>query len=302
LRDYKLLLAISTVSLVWGTTYLGIRIAVESIPGWFVAGIRQSIATIILFFILLYKREFKWIGWKNLGFQVIFSLLMIVTANGLTTVAEQHISSSLASLINASSPVLVFLGSLALGLQKFSFRSLTGILVCILGIMFIFWDGLKDLANPDYRIGVILMFCAITGWSLGTIFTKKVTINTSNISLNLFYQFAFSGVFQLILASIFSEGFTPEKWTFRSISAVIYLAIFGSVSTFYAFHYALSKISPTQISILSYVNTIIAIFLGWLVLDEEISIKFIIATSLIIFGVFITNYRPKSNNKIRIKS
>jgi len=286
------------VSLVWGTTYLGIRIAVESIPGWFVAGFRQFFASIILLSILFYKRELKWIGWKNLGYQVIFSLLMLVVANGLTTIAEQHISSSLASLVNASSPVLVFLGSLAIGLQKFSIRSLTGILICILGIIFIFWDGFKDLANPDYRIGIILMFCAITGWSIGTIFTKKIVIKTSNISLNLFYQFAFSGVFQLAIAFLISEKFTPENWTIRSISAVIYLAIFGSVVTFYAFHYALSKISPTQISILSYVNTIIAIFLGWLVLDEKISIKFIVATILIICGVFITNYRPR--NKVRI--
>jgi len=297
LKDYKLLLAITTVSLVWGTTFLGIRIAVESIPGWFVAGFRQIIACTILVFILLYKGELRWIGWKNLGFQVIFSLLMIVTANGLTTIAEQHISSSLASLISASSPVLVFVGSLAIGLQKFSLRSLAGILICILGIMFIFWDGLKDLANPDYRTGVILMFCAITGWSLGTIFTKKITIKTTNISLNLFYQFAFSGFFQLILA-FFLEKFTPENWTLKSISAVIYLAIFGSVTAFYAFYYALSKISPTQISILSYINTVIAIFLGWLILDEKISVKFIIATLLIIFGVFITNYR--TNNRIKI--
>jgi len=297
LRDYKLILAIVLVSLIWGTTYLGIRIAVESIPGWFVAGIRQSIATIVVAIILIYKNEFRWIGWRNLGYQVIFSLLMLVMANGLTTVAEQHISSSLASLISASSPVLVFIGSLAIGLQKFNIRSLSGILICLSGIMCIFWDGLKDLANPNYRFGVILMFCAITGWSLGTILTKKITINTSNISLNLFYQFAFSGIFQLTLAFILSDKFDTKYWSLKSILAVFYLAIFGSVVTFYAFHYALRKISPTQISILSYVNTVIAIFLGWIILDEKISIKFIIATVLIIFGVFITNYSPKNKSK-----
>lgn len=74
---------------------------------------------------------------------------------------------------------------------------------------------------------------------------------------------------------------------------MVYLAIFGSVITFYSFHYALTKVSPIQISILSYINTIIAIILGWLVLNEEITTKFIIAAALIITGVFITNYNPE---------
>ncbi|EQB91728.1 EamA family transporter [Elizabethkingia anophelis] len=298
MRDYKLLFAILTVAIVWGTTFLGIRVAVESIPGWFVAGIRQLLAAIIMGTILIFRKELKWIGWKNLRYQIIFSTLMLVGANGLTTVAEENVTSSLASLISACAPILVFLGSLAVGLQKFSFRAMTGILICFFGIIFIFWDGLKDLANPSYRNGIFLMFCAISGWASGTIFTKKMNIQSGNISLNLFYQFAFAGIVQIILAFIFSDNYNFGNWTLKSISAMIYLAVFGSVTAFFAFHYALTKITPIQVSILAYINTIIAIFLGWLLLDEEISIKFIIAAFLIICGVFITNYKPKSERKL----
>ncbi|EMR0282953.1 EamA family transporter, partial [Elizabethkingia anophelis] len=166
------------------------------------------------------------------------------------------------------------------------------------GIIFIFWDGLKDLANPSYRNGIFLMFCAISGWASGTIFTKKMNIQSGNISLNLFYQFAFAGIVQIILAFIFSDNYNFGNWTLKSISAMIYLAVFGSVTAFFAFHYALTKITPIQVSILAYINTIIAIFLGWLLLDEEISIKFIIAAFLIICGVFITNYKPKSERRL----
>jgi drug/metabolite transporter (DMT)-like permease len=301
LKDIRLTLAILTVAIVWGTTFLSIRVAVETIPAWFVAGIRQFLAAIIMLLVLLYKRQFSWIGWKNLGYQVTFSLLMLVIANGLTTVAEETLTSSLTSLISATSPIIVFMGSVAIGLQKFTVRALIGVLMCFGGILFIFWDGIRDLANPDYRMGILLLFCAISGWASGTIYTKKLNIQSKNISLNLFYQFAFAGILQIIFAFIFSENYNFANWSFKSVSAMIYLSVFGSVAAFFAYHYALTKVSPVQVSILAYINTIISIFLSWLILDEKISAKFIIAAALIIFGVFVINYNPQIFKKNRIK-
>ena len=302
MKNYKLIFAVLTVAIVWGTTFLGIRIAVESIPAWFVAGIRQFIAAIIMFFILIYRKEFKWIGWKNLGYQIVFSTLMLIVANGMTTVAEENVTSSLTSLISACSPIVVFLGSVAIGIQKFTFKAFFGVLLCFSGILFIFWDGLADMANPDYRMGIIYLFIAIVGWASGTIFTKKLNIQSKNISLNLFYQFAFAGIVQLCFAFLFSENYNFENWSIKSISAMLYLAVFGSVAAFFAFHYALTKISPVQVSILAYVNTVISIFLSWLILDESISAKFIIAAVLIILGVFIINYNRDLFRRQRIES
>ena len=301
MKDIKLIIAIILVAVIWGTTFLGIRVAVETIPGWFVAGIRQLIAGFIMLTILIYKNELKWIGWKNLGYQLLFSTLMLIGANGLTTVAEETLTSSLASLISATTPILVFIGSILIGLQRFSFKGLIGVLLCFSGILFIFWNNLHELANPSYRNGILLLFGAISGWALGTLFTKKLSLKTENITLNLFYQFIFAGFAQIGLAFIFSENYNFNDWSITSISAMIYLAVFGSVVAFYSFHYALSKVSPIQISILSYINTIIAILLGWLVLKEEITTKFIIAAYLIITGVFITNYNPDLFKK-KIKS
>ena len=302
MKNYKLIFAVLTVAIVWGTTFLGIRVAVETIPAWFVAGIRQFIAAIIMFFILIYRKEFKWIGWKNLGHQIVFSTLMLIVANGMTTVAEENVTSSLTSLISACSPIVVFLGSVAIGIQKFTFKAFFGVLLCFSGILFIFWDGLADMANPDYRMGIIYLFIAIVGWASGTIFTKKLNIQSKNISLNLFYQFTFAGIVQLCFAFLFSENYNFENWSVKSISAMLYLAVFGSVAAFFAFHYALTKISPVQVSILAYVNTVISIFLSWLILDESISAKFIIAAVLIILGVFIINYNRDLFRRQRIES
>ncbi|WP_234109165.1 DMT family transporter [Chryseobacterium sp. R2A-55] len=296
-KDLKLIFAILTVGIVWGTTFLGIRIAVESIPPWFVAGIRQLVAAVLLLLILLYNKELKWIGWKNFRIQILFSMLMLIVANGMTTVAEEHISSSLASLITASSPIMIFIGSIFIGLEKFTFRSLLGIILGFGGIVLIFKDGLHDLANPNYLWGLVAIFIGVVGWSLGSIFTKKLNLQHQNISLNLFYQFSVAAIIQIIFGFLFSKEIIVSQWTLKSFAAMVYLGIFGSVAAYFAFHYALKKVSPTQISLLSYINTIIAIFLGWLVLNEKISAEFLASTVMIILGVFMTNYKKEMFRK-----
>lgn len=288
----KTIICIFIVAIVWGTTFLGIKIGVETVPPWFVAGFRQFLASLILLPILLFKKELKWIGWKKLSIQITLSTLMLIGANGLTTVAEKDLTSSLTSLISALSPVFIFIGSMIIGMEKFTFRTLIGLLMGLFGVVFIFWDGIDDLANPDYRNGLLILLLAILCWGAGTIYTKKLNSASNNLFLNLFYQFAFAGILQLIFAFIFSEEIDVAKWSTKSISAIVYLAVFGSVTAFFAYHFLLKTLLPTQVSILSYVNTIISIFLSWLILDETISAKFILATAFIICGVFVINYKP----------
>ena len=202
-KDPKLIFAILTVAFVWGTTFLGIRIAVETIPPWFVAGIRQLLAAVLVAIILISTKELKWIGWKNFRIQIILSILMLIIANGMTTVAEEHLSSSLASLISATSPLFIFIFSIFFHLEKFTFRGIIGVTLGFSGILLIFKDGLEDLLNLEYRMGVIFMFFAILGWAMGSIYSKKINHKSQNISLNLFYQFSFAGIVQIIFGFFF---------------------------------------------------------------------------------------------------
>src|SRR5690606_37521762 len=107
------------------------------------------------------------------------------------------------------------------------------------GIALIFKDGLQDLMNPDYIMGILFLFIAISGWSLGSIFTKKLNLHEQNISLNLCYQFAFAGIVQCIFGFFLSEKIEIETWSLKSILATVYLAAVGSVAAYFAFHYAL---------------------------------------------------------------
>jgi drug/metabolite transporter (DMT)-like permease len=293
--DIKLLLALIGVAIIWGTTYLGIRVAVETIPPWYVTAIRQTLASIIVLIILIKQKEFKWIGWDGLIHQIILSVLMIVIANGMTTVAEKTIPSGLTSLITALSPLAVFIACVILGMQKASLKGFIGVFIGFLGVVFIFRNGINDLLDPNYRNGVISLGIAVTGWTIGTVYSKKISAKPSYIFLNLFYQFSFSAVIQFFLALIFSGKADVSSWSTNSLFATIYLAIFGSVIAFFCYHYALKKVSASEVSILTYFNTVIAIFLGWLILNEQVTIDLIIATVLIISGVFITNYKRKGS-------
>lgn len=295
LNNIKLLIAIFIVAIVWGTTFLGIKVAVETIPPWFVTGLRQMLAGLILFLVLLLSKKLRWIGWKNTLQQFLISSLMLIVANGFTTLAEVHVNSSLASLVTSCSPILVFILSAIFIVKKVNLPSLVGVLMGFSGIVFVFWNGLEDISNPEYQKGLGLLFLAITGWAIGTVYSKKLLKKEENIILILFYQFSFAGVIQLIFAFLFSAEIQVESWSTESILAVIYLSIFGSIIAFFCFNYLLKKLLPTQVAILSYVNTIVAIFLGWLFLNEEITVKFIIAAVLIIAGVFITNYKSASS-------
>jgi len=296
--DLKLLFCLIMVGLVWGTTYLGIRVAVETMPPWYITSIRQGVAALIILSVLLFKKQLAWIGWRNFKYQFIPSILMIVIANGFTTIAEQTLPSGLTSIMSALSPVVIFIGGIFFRIERPTWKGFVGVLLGFLGVLFIFRDGLGAILDPNYLTGMVFLSIAILSWSGGTIYSKRHTHKSNNIALNLFYQFAISAVIQLVLALIFTRDVNAGQWSSRSIFATLYLAVFGSVVAFFCYHYALKRVTALQVSILNYINTIIAIFLGWLILDEVIRFDFIIATALIIFGVFIINYKknkPEQN-------
>ena len=297
--DFKLLFSLIVVAVVWGTTYFGIRVAVETIPPWYITSIRQGLAALIILIILLFKKELSWIGWQNFRHQFIPAILMIVIANGFTTIAEKSVPSGLTSILSALSPVVIFLGSLLFGLQKPSLKGFIGVIIGFLGVVFIFRDGLDAILEPNYKTGILFLSIAILSWSVGTIYSKMHIYKINNIALNLFYQFSIAAIIQFFLAQIFSPDVQINLWSFRSLFATFYLAVFGSVLAFFCYYYALKRVTAVQVSILNYINTIIAVLLGWLFLDEVITTDFIIAAILIILGVFIINYKKKEQQLVK---
>ena len=220
---------------------------------------------------------------------------MIVFANGLTTYSEKYITSGLASLISTLSPFFVLVLNLMLGNEKLSVKTVLGILLGMFGIFLIYQNNLVQLLNPQYRIGIFAILIAVFSWSIGTIITKKGQRKPAGMLMNVCTQMFFAGIILTLIQYQLTPNFSSQNWSFRSISAVFYLAIFGSVVGYIAYSYLMTQWPSTKVAVLSYVNVVVALFLGWLVLDEKITLRIVMATLLIICGVVIVNYKKRNS-------
>jgi drug/metabolite transporter (DMT)-like permease len=279
------------VAFFWGTTFLGIRIGVETIPPFILAGIRNFISGFIILGYLIYQKQLESINARQFARAFILSVMMIVLANGLTTYAEKYISSGLASLISTLNPFFVLLLNLFLGYEKLSFKTVIGIVLGMLGIFLIYQSSLPDLVNPEYRGGIFAILIAVLMWAVGTIITKRGSTNSLTMLMSVSLQMIIAGVILTLIQFYLTPDFNTASWSTRSIIAMIYLALFGSVVGYVAFSYLITQLPSTKVTVLSYINVVVALFLGWLILDEEITTRILLAATLIISGVVIVNYK-----------
>ncbi len=284
-------MALFCVAFFWGTTFLAIRVGVETIPPFILAGIRNLISGSLIFGYLFWNKKLEKVSLRQFIRAFILSLLMIVMANGLTTFSEKYITSGLASLISTLTPFCVLILNLLLGFEKLSVKTLFGILLGMSGIFFIYQSSLSDLLIPEYRLGICALLMAIMCWSVGTIIIKRGSQNPLSMLMNVCIQMLIAGVVLTTIQCCITPGFSTENWSSRSIAALIYLAIFGSVVGYVAFSYLLTQLPSTRVVVLSYINLVVALFLGWLILDEVITSRIVVATVLIISGVVIVNYK-----------
>lgn len=260
-------------------------------PPFLVAGIRNLISGAIIIGYLVYQRKVERVNLRQFLRAFILSILMIVLANGLTTYAEKYITSGLASLISTLTPFLVLILNLTLGFEKLSVKTVLGILFAMCGIFLIYQSSLSDLLIPEYRQGIFAILLAILAWSVGTIIMKRNAENALTMLMNVCVQMLIAGVVLTSIQFYLTPDISIENWSLRSMLATGYLAIFGSVVGYVAFTYLISQLPSTKVVVLSYVNLVVALFLGWLILDEIITSRIIAATVLIISGVVVVNYK-----------
>lgn len=291
----KLYLALLCVGFFWGTTFLAIRVGVETIPPFLLAGIRNLISGTIIFGYLLYQRKLEHVNSRQFLRAFVLAILMIVMANGLTTYAEKYITSGLASLISTLSPFCVLVLNLILRYEKLSTKTILGIFLGMSGIFLIYQSSLADLLIPEYRQGIFAILLAILAWAIGTIIMKRGSENSLTMLMNVCVQMLIAGVVLTFVQFYLTPNISTSTWSNESILAMIYLALFGSVVGYVAFSYLLTQLPSTKVVVLSYVNVVVALFLGWLILDEVITSTIILAATLIISGVVIVNYRKTKN-------
>ncbi|MFH1198194.1 MAG: EamA family transporter [bacterium] len=291
----KAILAWLSISIIWGTTYLAIRIGVADLPPLLFAGIRWITASSILIIYFLIRKE-KFPSPKELVHLGIIGISLLGIANALVVVAEIWVPSGVTALIITTLPFwMVGLESLIPSGPKLNWRIVLGLMIGICGVLIIFGNNFAQLLNTDYLVGVLALIGGVTAWSAGSLYSKYKKINVRPL-MGATMQMLIAGLAQATLGLILGEAGDFHLHG-NSLLALLYLIIAGSLIGYTSYIYALEHLPAAFVSTYAYINPVIALFLGWLILDEEINWYIGIAAVIILIGVAFV----KSGSRIPIK-
>lgn len=281
-------LALAAICLIWGTTYLVLRIAVLHFPPFLFVTIRQLIAGGLLISFMLLIGKAAWPDRGHVVRQAIAGFFMITLGNGLVAWAEVLIPSGVAAILCSLMPMVVILINLGLNKDERPTASIvTGVLLGLGGILMIFGEHLVEFGKVEYRMAIIVIFVAVISWAGGSVWLKRRG-NDGNAFLNAGLQMFFGGLW-LVPGALIFDDLSKITWSAEAFYSIIYLILIGSIVAYACYSYVLRKLPMTTVSLYAYVNPIVAVILGWLVLGEKLNLKIGIAILITVAGIYIVN-------------
>jgi drug/metabolite transporter (DMT)-like permease len=292
----QLALGFASIYLIWGSTYLGIRYAVETIPPLLMMALRHSIAGVIVY------------GWarsrgveapsrRQWGYAAVAGTILFLGGHGTLAWAEEKIPSGLAALLCATLPMwTVLIAWISRSERNFGARVWMGLLLGFAGVAILIGpDALRHGGSLDMLATLTAMFGAFS-WAVGTIYSHGVKLPSSTI-LSAAMQMIAGGT-SLYIASLLSGEMGhvhAASFTLRSTGALLYLIVFGSIIAFTVFTWLVTVTRPSLLSTYAYVNPVVAVFLGWMLANEPIGVHTIVATIVILAGVALVSTRTPQN-------
>ena len=297
-RDWRLIGAFAAVYIIWGSTYLAIRFAVDTMPPFLMAGVRFLVAGGILYALMASRGTPapKRIHWRS---TLIIGALLLLAGNGGVVWAEQRIPTGIASLMVAIVPLwIVLIDWLRPGGSRPGVPVMVGVLVGLAGIGLLVIGG-DETNKPIDLLGIISILIATICWASGTFYARRAELSPSSLQ-STGMEMLCGGVLLLLLGTVTGEWGRLDlaKVTLPSVLAVIYLIVFGSLVAYTAYTYLINHAPPARAATYAYVNPVVAVFLGWLFRSEPLTIRTIIAAAIIIGSVvIITTYNAKRTVK-----
>lgn len=280
--------ALAAVCIIWGTTYLALRIAVLHFPPFLFTAIRQTTAGVLLLTFMFTIGKAAFPSSTHLLRQAVGGFFMISMGNGLVAWAEMHVPSGVAAVICSLMPVIVIIINVMINKdERPTVPIIMGLVIGLIGIIVMFGEHMAEFSKTEYIIGIVLTFGAVLSWAAGSIWIKKRNLE-SNPFVNAGLQMFFGGVFLFPLSLAF-DNLSAVTWSAEAAYAMLYLIVFGSIVAYASYSYALRKLPMTIVSLYAYVNPLVAVLLGWIVLDEKLNIKIVIAFALTVAGIYIVN-------------
>ncbi|HKC56349.1 MAG TPA: EamA family transporter [Vicinamibacterales bacterium] len=286
-------LAWLTVCVLWGTTYLGIRVALETIPPALLGGLRFTVAGLLLIAVLAARGEAmiartQWRGLALIGF------LTVCVGNGGVIWAEQWVPSGIAAVTVATIPFwMIGMDALTRDGDPLSTRLVIGLLVGFAGILLLVWPDITTGTAEGHRflLGILALQIACVGWAIGSAISRRHA-RSENVLSAAAMQMTFGGLFMLAAATLRGEwshlAFSP-----RTLVAEIYLTLAGSIVGYSAYTYALRHLPTATVSLYAYANPVIAMVLGAVIAGEPFGPRVVLASLMVLTGSALVQWREK---------
>lgn len=286
--------AFAGIYLIWGTTYLAIAVAIQSIPPFISGGVRFAIAGALVYAWLRLRGAQPFRG-VDLRLAASCGVLLSGMGNGYVVWAQQGIPSGIAALIVAAVPVLVLMFDWAFFSKRVPTKqALAGTAIALAGVATIVMHtrSLSGNAQPAY---LIAMLAATVAWSLGTLLQKRGARPDTVLGFTCVQMFA-GGLFQLLMSLIDGEWqrFDVSNITAASVLAVVYLMVFGSIVAVNCYLWLLTRVAAQKVTTYALVNPVVALLLGALFLDEHLTAESIAAAVLVLLGVALVLFQDFS--------
>lgn len=286
----RVLLAFACVYLIWGSTYLAIRVAIETMPPFFMAGVRYLIAGGLMYGFLRLRGEPAPAasGWRA---ATIVGGFLLLGGNGGVVWAEQSVPSGIAALIISTVPLwIVLLQWVWLGVRP-TRRAVFGILLGFFGVAVLIGPDLFSTTTGRIDpIGVLVLLFSSLLWSIGSLYARHANMAPSPL-LATGMEMIGGGVLLAFVSLALGEPgrVHVEKISFDSFAALAYLILFGAIVGFGAYTWLLKNVSPTRVATYAYVNPVVAVFLGWAIKGEVLSPRTLGAAAIIVASVALTS-------------
>jgi drug/metabolite transporter (DMT)-like permease len=303
----KKIIAFTMISVFWGISYMAIRLAIDTIPPLLMAGIRFSIAGILLvaWCILRYKSLPALSDWRQAA---VPGILMFVLGNGNLTWAEQYVPSGLASLIIAMLAVwIVLIDWLIYNSRRPDITTGVAIVLGLAGVALLSLSGDEMLLPTEqsgisFLGGILILIFASVSWAGGSVYARYIHTNLPILYM-IGLQILIGGIVLFAIGTWRGEWqeFSLNKITIQSYFAMFYLVIFASILAYSAYIWLMRVSSPAMVGTYAFFNPLVAVFLGWLLLKEPLTLQTGLAAALILSSIFIVN-RKRRQNKSSLRS
>ncbi len=279
-----LIAAFLSIYVIWGSTYLAIRYAVETIPPLITAATRHLVAGSVLF-TWAWTKGFrpKAAQWRA---ALMIGALYFLVGHGLLHWAEQQVASGLAALLIATEPMMIAILAIVAGQERLTTPLVIGMFLGLAGVAVLM--GGSFFGQPGELAGIAAILLSALSWSIGVHFSRRVALPSDTLAASAMTLLCGSGLLWLAATATGEVArFRLSEVSVRSAFGVAYLAVFGTIIAFTAYTWLLSHISATVVSTHTYVNPIIAVLLGWALAGEVLNGRVVLATAVILGSIVL---------------